>query len=148
MIIIGVPLQELQDIVAAFPSLAIYREVSMHLRRDGRPQANHFRLAMKNPTQKERRKDTEEERSRKEAMNEYRKRGFSGHWTGAVCYHGYTKVMDVIFRDCPEAEIRSKFATFKGAEDYRTKRDMVGMQNVGSAYNPQRYREQCDCYGG
>ena len=81
-------------------------------------------------------------------VNEYRKRGFSGKWTGAVCYHGYTAWMDRVFETFHDAVMLTKFATFNGAEDYKAKRDGVGMTPAGSMFNPQQYREQCDCYGG
>lgn len=145
MEIIGVPQTSLQSIVDEFLSMKLNHDITAHVRRDGRPHLKRVRLVMANPTQYPRKKDDPQTTATKEAMNEFRKRGFSGKWTGAVCYHGYTKVMDKIFERFPEAVIRSKLQTFNGAEDYRAKRDVVGMSPAGSMMNPQQYREQCDC---
>jgi hypothetical protein len=75
----------------------------------------------------------------------FRKIGFSGHWTGAVCFHGFEAFMRECFKLNPEAIIRTTRAAYLGLADFEEKFEGVGSQNVGSLYNPMQYRDSCHC---
>lgn len=81
----------------------------------------------------------------KSGVTKFRKRGFSGKWTFAVCYHGHKQFMEQIFRHNPDAVIRTCKAAYKGVNDFKFKATSVGYTNAGSNWNPQPYNSQCEC---
>lgn len=83
-----------------------------------------------------------------EDKGQYRKHGFSRRWTCAVCFHGHKRFFERLFAHNPGALIVTTKRRWTSLEDLRVNAEMVGMQNVGSMFNPMQYREQCDCYGG
>jgi hypothetical protein len=78
----------------------------------------------------------------------FRKRGFSGRWTNAVCFHGHRKFYEEIFKLYPNALIVTCRRRWVSLADLNAHAWEVERQNAGSAFNPQTYGEQCDCHGG
>jgi hypothetical protein len=75
----------------------------------------------------------------------YRKRGFSGRWTTAVCFHGHRKFYEEIFKQIPNALIVTCKRRWTSLADLDAHAHEVERANTGSAFNPQTYGEQCDC---
>ena len=78
-------------------------------------------------------------------ITRYRKRGFSGKWTFAVCYHGHKKFMEQLFRHNPQAIIRTCKAAYLGLDSFLEKAPAVAHENVGSQFNPISYGDACEC---
>ena len=77
----------------------------------------------------------------------YRKRGFSGRRTVAVCFHGHRAFYERVFSLNPDALIVTSRRRWTSLEDLNEHASEVGAQNVGSQFNPQAYAEQCECGG-
>lgn len=75
----------------------------------------------------------------------YRKRGFSERWTCAVCVHGHRVFYEKIFDENPEALIVTMHRRWTSRADLDANWARVAMVNVGSAFLPITYGEQCDC---
>lgn len=79
------------------------------------------------------------------AKGKYRKRGFSGHWTTAVCVHGHKLFYERIFAENPEALIVTCKRRWTSLQDLEDNWHRVAQQVVGSQFNPITYEEQCEC---
>jgi hypothetical protein len=75
----------------------------------------------------------------------YAKRGYSGRRTVAACYHGHYEFMAALFRNRPNAKIRSAMATFDGVGEFNASANYLAGRNVGSMMRPVAFGDMCEC---
>lgn len=66
----------------------------------------------------------------------------------AVCWHGHRDFFRALFKRCPDAQIVTAVARYHGREDFETKFEATGDQNIGSQWYPMLYRDACECQEG
>lgn len=86
-----------------------------------------------------------ENTSKKSPNARYRKLGFSGRRTSAICFHGHWKFFEQIFRHNPRALIVTSKHRWTSLDQLNNEAWEVGEQQVGSVFNPQTYDSQCNC---
>jgi hypothetical protein len=81
----------------------------------------------------------------------FQKIGFHGRRTSGVCWHGFREFLFVLFREFPDARVKTALADFRGREQflmtYRYTRNRVGwnFDTLGSCVcqpRPQRARHR------
>jgi hypothetical protein len=69
----------------------------------------------------------------------------NGRRVHAVCWHGFRAFFRAVYAIEPAARFKTAMAVYNGSDDFETVHPRTGAKNIGSAFNPVRADEPCDC---
>jgi len=78
------------------------------------------------------------------ASAKFRPRDKKGRKMNKVCFHGYTKFYEAVFRVQPEARIRTAVEDYKGVADFKARNAQVALVLRGP--DEREYAKTCDCH--
>ena len=75
----------------------------------------------------------------------FKRTGFNGQRIDAICYHGHLAFMVELFRNNPEAILKSALVNYNGVAEFVEKAPKVASRNIGSEIYPIQLEDACLC---
>lgn len=75
------------------------------------------------------------------------RRSNEGRKIATCCWHGHRDVMIAIFRDYPDARLKTAVADYRGEKDFEDRFEETGNDNIGSQMVPMCRADACECEG-
>lgn len=75
------------------------------------------------------------------------RRSWSGRRGPYACWHAYRDVLREIFKEYPNATVRTSMARYDGAAGFEREYPGTADKNIGSMFQPAYMPDLCECYG-